>query len=148
MWAKVVSDYLYLAPIPRYGRPHFGKISLKKFPRPSLFTEGAPCLELKLGPSGPTTKKIGGPRTPHGGDMGGQSFNFPPFPLNFPSSDIGNLPPTSRAPPRYNPRDFGKYAGNAAGDIFTFELAPGQVRTSSNIARNCGFYEGAMFGAP
>ena len=37
-------------------------------------------------------KKFGGPRTPHGGDMRGQSFNFPPFPLNFPSSDIGNFP--------------------------------------------------------
>ena len=27
--------------------------------------------------------------------------------------------------PGYNARDFGKSAGNVAGDIFTFELAPG-----------------------
>ena len=57
--------------------------------------------------------------------MGGQSFNFPPSP----SISLRQISEIFRQraglEPGYNDRDFGKSAGNTAGDIFTFELGPG-----------------------
>ena len=57
--------------------------------------------------------------------MGGQSFNFPPFPSISLRQISEIFRPRAGLVPGYNPRDFGKSAGNVAGDIFTFELAPG-----------------------
>ena len=57
--------------------------------------------------------------------MGGQIFKFPPSPSISLRQISGCRRSGAGLVPGYNPRDFGKSAGNAAGDIFTFELAPG-----------------------
>ena len=57
--------------------------------------------------------------------MKGQTFKFPP-PSSISlrqRSEFFRL--CVRIYPGYNPRDFGKSAGNVAGDIFDFILAPG-----------------------
>ena len=57
--------------------------------------------------------------------MGGQNFNFPPSPSNSLRQISEIFRPQAGLVPGYNRRDFGKSAGNAAADIFTFILAPG-----------------------
>ena len=83
-------------------------------------------MELKQAPSGPTTKKILGAPGPPTGEIWGVKFSTsPPFPSNSlrQISEIFRL--RAGLVPRYNPRDFGKPACEAAGDIFTFILTPG-----------------------
>ena len=45
--------------------------------------------------------------------MGGQIFNFPPFPLKFPSSKVGVLPATGRARPWLQSPRFWSICGHA-----------------------------------
>ena len=79
-----------------------------------------------VGPLRPYRQKnFGRPRTPHGGDMGGQISTFPPPPSNSPRQRSEFFRPRAGLDPGYNTRDFGKSAGNAAGDIVDFILAPG-----------------------
>jgi len=83
-------------------------------------------LELKQAPSGPTTKKnLGAPGPPTGEIRGVKVSNSPPSPSNSLRQISEIFRPLAGLVPGYNVRDFGKSAGNVAGDIFTFELAPG-----------------------
>ena len=83
-------------------------------------------MELKQALSGPTTKKIlGAPGPPTGEIRGVKLSTSPPSPSNSIRQISEILRPRAGLETGYNPRDFGKSAGNAAGDIFTFILAPG-----------------------
>ena len=53
---------------------------VKKFPFPSPSPGAYHVRNLSRPPQALLPKKIGRPRTPHGGDTGGQIFNFPPPP--------------------------------------------------------------------
>ena len=97
---------------------------VEKFPCPS------PLLgahQLKWAPQALQPTKIWAPPDPPRERYGGQSFNFPLPPS--PSISLRQISEIFRQRAGlvrgYNPRDFGKSAGNAAGDIFTFILAPG-----------------------
>jgi len=57
--------------------------------------------------------------------MGGQSFNFPPPPSISLRQISEFFRLRARLVPGYSPRDFGNSAGNVAGDIVDFILAPG-----------------------
>jgi len=73
---------------------------VEKFPFSSPLPGAHHVWNLSGPPQAVPPKKFGLPRSPHGGDTGGQSFDFPPSPLNFPSSEISMRPPTGRARPR------------------------------------------------
>ena len=114
----------------RYEVPRFPPNILAKFrrkiPLPLPVTGGTPGLELKQAPSGPTVKKmLGAPAPPTGEIWGVKISTSPPPPSNSLRQISAIFRPLAGLVPGYNPRDFGKSAGNAAGDIFTFELAPG-----------------------
>ena len=60
------------------------------------------------------------------GEIWGVKFsNSPPSPSNSLRQISECRRPGAGLVPGYNARDFGTSAGNVAGDIFTFELAPG-----------------------
>ena len=60
------------------------------------------------------------------GEIWGVKFsNSPPSPSNSLRQISQIFRPQAGLDPGYNPSDLGKSAGNAAGDIFTFILAPG-----------------------
>ena len=83
-------------------------------------------MELKQAPSGPTTKKnLGAPGPPTGEIWGVKVSNFSPSPSNSLRQISEIFRPLAGLETGYNARDFGKSAGNAAGDIVDFELAPG-----------------------
>jgi len=83
-------------------------------------------LELKQAPSGPNAKKIlGAPGPPTEEIWGVKVSTSPPHPSISLRQISEIFRPQAVLVPGYNPRDFGKSAGNAAGDIFTFELPPG-----------------------
>ena len=83
-------------------------------------------MELKQAPLGPTTKKIlGAPRPPTGEIWGVKLSTSPPSPSNSLRQISEIFRARAGLVPGYDPRDFGKSAGNAAGDISTFELGPG-----------------------
>ena len=99
-----------------------------KIPLPLPVTGGTPCLELKQASSGPTAKKILGAPAPPTGEIWGVKFStFPPPPSNSSRQRSEFFRPRAGLDPGYNPRDFGKCACEAAGDIFTFILAPGPM---------------------
>ena len=114
----------------RYEVPRFPPNILAKFrrkiPLPLPVTGGTPGLELKQAPSGPTVKKMLGAPAPPTGEIWGVKISTSPPP---PSNSLRQISEIFRLRaglvPGYNPRDFGKSAGNVAGDIFTFILAPG-----------------------
>ena len=98
----------------------------QKIPLPLPLTGGTPCLEVKQAPSGPTTKKIlGAPGPPTGEIWGVKVSTSPPPPSNSLRQKFQCVRLGAGLVPGYNPRDFGKSAGNVAGDIFDFILAPG-----------------------
>ena len=114
-------------------------------------------MELKQASSGPTTKKIlGAPGPPTGEIRGVKVSTSPPPPSNSlrQISEIFRL--RAGLVPGYNARDFGKSAGNAAGDIFTFELTPGPrvciraetYKTESFILLDRGQRRDPQYGAP
>ena len=83
-------------------------------------------MELKQAPTGPTNKKnLGAPRPPTGEIRGVKVSTSPPYPSISLRQISEIFRPRAGLEPGYNARDFGKSAGNAAGDIFTFILAPG-----------------------
>ena len=83
-------------------------------------------MELKQASSGPTTKKIwGAPGPPTGEIWGVKNSTSPPSPSNSLRQISEIFRTRAGLEPGYNVRDFGKCAGNVAGDIFTFELTPG-----------------------
>ena len=99
-----------------------------KNPLPLPLTGGTPCLELKQAPSGPTTKKnLGAPGPPMGEIWGVKFSTSPPSPSISPNQILEFFRPRAGLVPCYNPWDFGKFAYNAAGDIFDFILAPGPM---------------------
>ena len=109
--------------VPR-GPPNILVKFRSKIPLP--LTGGTPCSELKQAPSGPTTKKFLGAPGPPTGEIRGLKFSTsPPPPANSLRQISEIFRPRAELVPGYNPRDFGKSARNAAGDIFTFILAPG-----------------------
>ena len=65
---------------------------VKKFPCPSPSPGVHHVWNLSRGPQALPPKKNWGPPDPHGGDIWGQIFKFPPSPLNFPSSKVGVFP--------------------------------------------------------
>ena len=69
--------------VPR-GPPNILVKFRSKIPPPLPFTGGAPCLELKQGLSGPTTKKILGAPGPLTGEIWGSKFQLPPVPPQIP----------------------------------------------------------------
>jgi len=111
--------------VPRFP-PNFLPKFRKKIPPPLPVTGGTPCLELKQGPSGPTTKKNLGAHGPPTGEIWGVKVSNSP---HSPSNSLRQISGCRRSGaglvPGYNPRDFGTSAGNVAGDIFDFILAPG-----------------------
>ena len=83
-------------------------------------------MELKQAPSGPTTKKNLGAPGPPTGEIWGVKVSTSPPPPSISLRQISEIfRPEAGLVLGYNPRDFGMSAGNAAGDIFTFELGPG-----------------------
>ena len=82
-------------------------------------------MELKQDPSGPTTKKnLGAPGPPTGEIWGVKVSTSPPSSISLRQISEIFRPQAGRIP-GYNPRDIGNPAGNVAGDIFSFILAPG-----------------------
>jgi len=111
--------------VPR-GPPNILVKFRSKIPLPLPLTGGTPCSELKQAPSGPTTKKILGAPGPPTGEIRGVKLSIsPPSPSNSLRQISEIFRPRAGLVPGYDSRDFGKSAGNAAGDIFTFILAPG-----------------------
>ena len=83
-------------------------------------------MELKQAPSGSTNKKKLGAPGPPTGEIWGVKVSTSPPPPSISLRQISEIfRPQAGLVPGYDPRDFGKSAGNAAGDIFTFILAPG-----------------------
>ena len=83
-------------------------------------------MELKQAPSGATAKKKLGAPAPPKGEIWGVNFSTSPPPPSISPRQISEIfRPRAGLVPGYDPQDFGKSAGNVAGDIFDFILAPG-----------------------
>ena len=68
---------------------------------------------------------MGAPGPPTGEIWGVKVSTSPPSPSNSLRQISGCRRSGAGLVPGYNPRDFGKSAGNVAGDIFTFIWSPG-----------------------
>ena len=127
--------------VPR-GPPNILVKFCSKIPLPLPLTGGTPSSELKQAPSGPTTKKILGAPGPPTGKIRGVKLSTSPPPPSISLRQISEIfRPRAGLVPGYNPRDFGNFAGNVAGDIFTFiwSPAPGIYRGQKPIKRSLLF---------
>jgi len=114
------------------GRPDFPltfcQNFVEKFPCPSPSPGAHHVWKLSRPPPAlPSKKNLGAPGPPTGEIWGVKFSTFPPSPSISLRQISEIFRPLAGLDPGYNPRDFGKSAGNAAGDIFTFELAPGPM---------------------